>query len=150
MPAPIHFSEYPARGQSIIARKSTVRVTVGTASSGWNCAGLKNEQVDGSNVGPVVREAKAVQRPKWDDISNSNPMYKNYGIQRIVLVERRCARAPLKFCQSAVQDSADSPSSNQGEESTAGLGGHLGYLCVIKTAGKFRRSYNGNNVTHSQ
>jgi hypothetical protein len=114
--------------------ESTVRVTVGTASSVWV----------GSDVGPVVREVKARQRPKWKDISNRNPIYKNYGAQRIVLVERRCGWTSLKFCQSSLQDSANthSPSSNQGEKKYCGASWTSGTSGCHQNPGQVRRGCN--------
>jgi hypothetical protein len=52
---------------------AAVRVTVGTASSVWDCAALKKEQVDGRDVGSVVREVKAGQRSKWTDVAIAIP-----------------------------------------------------------------------------
>jgi hypothetical protein len=58
-----------------------VRIVVAAAADGWDRQALRREQLGDSDVGPLMREVEAGQRPEWRDISDRSPTYKSYWAQ---------------------------------------------------------------------
>jgi hypothetical protein len=42
---------------------------------------LRREQLADNDLGPLMREMEAGQRPEWKDISDRGPIYKSYWVQ---------------------------------------------------------------------
>jgi hypothetical protein len=58
-----------------------VRVVTAAAADGWDSAALRREQLADEDVGPLLKEVEAGQRPEWKDISDRSPTYKSYWAQ---------------------------------------------------------------------
>jgi hypothetical protein len=74
----VHFLEDIAPRPVLTSRKSgslTVQVIAdATAADGWDGAAPRKEWLDDDDdMGQIIREVKAVDRPMWKDISVYNP-----------------------------------------------------------------------------
>jgi hypothetical protein len=58
-----------------------VRVVSTTPAEGWDSRALRRVQLKDDDVGPLLREVEAGQRPEWGDISDMGPVYKSYWAQ---------------------------------------------------------------------
>jgi hypothetical protein len=56
------------------------------ASYGWLCVAYRREEMDDSEVGPILLEVKARKRPERRDIANCYPTYSGYRAQWNLLV----------------------------------------------------------------
>ena len=58
-----------------------VRVVATTPSEGWDNRALRKEQLEDEDVGQLLREVEAGQRPEWGEISDRSSVYKSYWAQ---------------------------------------------------------------------
>jgi hypothetical protein len=65
-----------------------VRIITTAAADGWDRASLRREQLDDDELGPLLQEVEAGQRPEWKDIADHSPTYKSYWAQWKSLVVR--------------------------------------------------------------
>jgi hypothetical protein len=54
----------------------------------WDHDGLKREQLDDNDMGPILQEVKAGECPKWEAIADCCPIHKGYWAQQNSLVVR--------------------------------------------------------------
>jgi hypothetical protein len=62
-----------------------VRAIAAVAADGLDPAVIR-DQLEDHDVGPILEEARAAQRPKWKDIADRSPTYKCYWTQWKYLV----------------------------------------------------------------
>jgi hypothetical protein len=55
------------------------RVAAAAAANGWDCAALRREQLADDDLGQLLQEVEAGQRPEWRDISTGAPYTKAIG-----------------------------------------------------------------------
>ena len=55
-----------------------VRIVATAAANCWDRQALRREQLADNDLGPLIREMEAGQRPEWKDISDWGPIYKSY------------------------------------------------------------------------
>jgi hypothetical protein len=51
------------------------------AGAGWDPVALRSEQLNDPDIGPILQEVKAGQRPEWKDIVDRSLTYKSYWAQ---------------------------------------------------------------------
>ncbi|PNF33868.1 hypothetical protein B7P43_G07231 [Cryptotermes secundus] len=50
-------------------------------AAGWDPVTLREEQLEDTDIGPILREVENGQRQKWQDIADRSPTYKSYWAQ---------------------------------------------------------------------
>jgi hypothetical protein len=65
-----------------------VRIITTAAADGWDRASLRREQLADDEMGPLLQEVEAGQRPEWKDIADRSPAYRGYWVQWKSLVVR--------------------------------------------------------------
>jgi hypothetical protein len=58
-----------------------IPVVTTAAAEGWDRAALRREQLADDDVGQLLKEVEAGQRPEWRDISDRSLVYKTYWAQ---------------------------------------------------------------------
>jgi hypothetical protein len=58
-----------------------VRIITTAVADCWDRASLRREQVADDEMGPLLQEVEAGQRPEWKDITDHSPTYKGYWAQ---------------------------------------------------------------------
>jgi hypothetical protein len=56
-----------------------IRVLAAAAANGWDCAALRREQLADDDLGQLLQEVEAGQRPEWRHISTGAPYTKGIG-----------------------------------------------------------------------
>jgi hypothetical protein len=60
-------------------RRPKMRIVVAAAAANsWERQAQKRKQLADYDVGPLLRDMEAGQRPEWRDISDRVPTYKHY------------------------------------------------------------------------
>jgi hypothetical protein len=65
-----------------------VGIITTAAADGWVRASLRREQLADDELGPLLQEVEAGQRPEWKHIADRSPTYKSYWAQWKSLVVR--------------------------------------------------------------
>jgi hypothetical protein len=55
-----------------------IQVVAAAAAEGWDRAAPRKEQLADGDVGQLLQEVEAGQRPEWRGISDRSPVYKSY------------------------------------------------------------------------
>jgi hypothetical protein len=58
-----------------------IRVVATATANDWDRAALRREQLADDDLGQLLQELDAGQRPEWRDISDRSPVYKSYWTQ---------------------------------------------------------------------
>jgi hypothetical protein len=58
-----------------------IRAITIVAGAGWDPVALRMEQLNDPDIGPILQEVEAGQRPVWKDNADRSPTYKSYWAQ---------------------------------------------------------------------
>lgn len=69
--------------EQLAAYSLIARVIAVAAADGCDRAALRKEQLDDNDVGQILQEMEAGQRPQWKDIADRSPTYNSYLANKI-------------------------------------------------------------------